>query len=516
MCLHPRKIRNRTRFFTTYGTAEFIDAPCGKCMDCRNKLSNDWVVKLKFEFDEFIKNGGSCLFTTLTYNESCLPCYSVSYVKDGKTIISNIPCFNSRDKDRFLNTLRKYFERRGITGIKYMWCSEFGQSDKGTHRSHYHILLLFPKGVRNVISDSKLRDIIQCCWTKKGANLDPFLLKNGLHNFPIKGNTPILGKVRWSKDKFSKKILMWVSNDFAIRYASKYCTKDLDWYNQPAIIDYEEARKKDSSLYPLPESCKPKHWQSHKLGYSLLEYLKKNPDDLINGVDIHSHVDLMKKKVTRYQVPRLYFDKLTKDNMFFGYKDKKKVFFHPLNDLGVSVKLKQFKDNIVKSHDRFSEIVSVNYLRTWILPKELEEHFGYNDFQLFSKYLKSLVSNYKLFYVYNSVYKHHFVLPNQIYKYLIADENTLIELGIKLKEKQLKDDNVFHFYLKEKGVGYLQKYKDFVRSTYMGFDYVPLFINYNLFSDIINRIESIKKSKIHEAYLKLRDRHKQEVFAGLY
>lgn len=514
MCLHPKKIRNRTRFFTSYGTPEYIDAPCGKCMECRNKLSNEWVVKLKFEFDKYIKNGGSCLFTTLTYNDSCLPRHFVSYVKDGKRISSYIPCFSSRDKDRFLNTLRKYFERRGITGIKYMWCSEFGQSEEGTHRSHYHILLLFPHGVRYVFTDTKLRDIIQCCWTKRGANLEPYLQKNGLHNFPIK-NTPILGKVRWSKDKLTKKISMWVNNDFALRYASKYCVKDIYWYNQPSIIDYEKARLKDFSLPPLPESCKPKHWQSHKLGSSLLDHLHIHPEDLINGIDIHSHVDLMKKKVTRYQVPRLYFDKMTKDSQFFGFKDGKKVFFHPLNELGVDVKFKLFLYNLDKSYDKFSNIVSVNYLRTWVTPNELKENFGYDDFCFFNKYLKSLVTNYKLFYIYNTVYKHHFVLPHQIYKYLTADENTLIELGIKLKEKQLKDSNVFHFYIKEKGVGYLQKYKDFVRSTYIGFDYIPLFINYNLFSDIINRIESLKKAKIHESYLKERERHKREVFAGL-
>ena len=515
MCLHPKKIRNRTRFFTSHGTPEYIDAPCGKCMDCRNKLSNEWVVKLKFEFDEFKKNGGSCLFTTLTYNDACLPKFSVSYNIDGINTRHIIPCFNSRDKDRFLNTLRKYFERRGIKGIKYMWCSEYGQSENGTHRSHYHILLLFPFGVRNFIPDNKLRDIIQCCWTKRGANLEPFKLKNGLHNFPIKGNTPILGKVRWSKDKFTKQFNMWVNDDFALRYASKYCVKDIEWYKQPSIILYEEARKKDLSLPPLPESCKPKHWQSHKLGYSLLEHLNKHPDDLLNGIDIHSRVDLMKKSVTRYQVPRLYFDKVTKDSQFFGFNEGKKVFFHPLNELGVSVKMKQFLDNLNKSNERFNNIVSVNYLRTWISSYELKEHFGYTDFLLFSKYLKSLVSNYKLFYVFNSVYKHHFVLPHEIYKYLTADENTLIELGVKLKEKQLKDSNVYHFYIKEKGVGYLHKFNDYVRSTYIGFDYVPLFINYNLFSDIINRIESIKKAKIHESYLKDREQHKREVFAGL-
>ena len=40
---------------------------------------------------------------------------------------------------RFLNSLRKNFERQGYEGIKYFYCGEYGET---TGRPHYHIILL--------------------------------------------------------------------------------------------------------------------------------------------------------------------------------------------------------------------------------------------------------------------------------------------------------------------------------------------------------------------------------------
>ena len=39
---------------------------------------------------------------------------------------------------RFIKTMRKYYERQGITGIKYFYCGEYGEETK---RPHYHMIL---------------------------------------------------------------------------------------------------------------------------------------------------------------------------------------------------------------------------------------------------------------------------------------------------------------------------------------------------------------------------------------
>ena len=42
-----------------------------------------------------------------------------------------------KDVQKFLNTLRKYYERRGIKDIKYFYCGEYGSRG----RPHYHMIL---------------------------------------------------------------------------------------------------------------------------------------------------------------------------------------------------------------------------------------------------------------------------------------------------------------------------------------------------------------------------------------
>ena len=41
--------------------------------------------------------------------------------------------------DKFINSLRKYFERKGHKGIKYFYAGEYGET---TRRPHYHMILM--------------------------------------------------------------------------------------------------------------------------------------------------------------------------------------------------------------------------------------------------------------------------------------------------------------------------------------------------------------------------------------
>lgn len=91
--------------------------PCGKCINCRARIRQEWVFRLRMEYQSC--NFG--LFVTLTYADEYLP-------PDGVSI---------SDIQKFLKRLRKYFASKTL---RYFIVSEYGDH---TFRSHYHALLFF-------------------------------------------------------------------------------------------------------------------------------------------------------------------------------------------------------------------------------------------------------------------------------------------------------------------------------------------------------------------------------------
>ena len=60
------------------------------------------------------------------------------YENDGTWLTGSLV---PEDMTRFIKTLRKHYERRGHTKIKYFYCGEYGSAEK-TCRPHYHMILL--------------------------------------------------------------------------------------------------------------------------------------------------------------------------------------------------------------------------------------------------------------------------------------------------------------------------------------------------------------------------------------
>ena len=115
--------------------------PCRHCWSCQLKYSAEWATRLTWEAERYEHK----YFITLTYDESNVPIYSeMTYTDENnnKTTYYNDGTWNgSLEPDnmkKFINTLRKYYERRGIKDIKYFYCGEYGENTK---RSHYHLIL---------------------------------------------------------------------------------------------------------------------------------------------------------------------------------------------------------------------------------------------------------------------------------------------------------------------------------------------------------------------------------------
>lgn len=103
--------------------SDFIELPCGKCIDCRIKYSKAWADRCMLEASYYDSN----YFITLTYDDAHLP-FS-SYVDNG--VIKQAPTLALRDVQLFLKRLRKQGYK-----FRYFMCGEYGSN---TLRPHYHI-----------------------------------------------------------------------------------------------------------------------------------------------------------------------------------------------------------------------------------------------------------------------------------------------------------------------------------------------------------------------------------------
>lgn len=112
--------------------------PCGKCGNCLQKRSLEWMFRLEQES----KIWDTCSFATLTYDEENLPANGVDK--------HEIQCF--------LKRLRKEVD------FKYYATSEYGPNS--THRPHYHILFY------HNLDAGVFFDHVERCWSKGKITCD--------------------------------------------------------------------------------------------------------------------------------------------------------------------------------------------------------------------------------------------------------------------------------------------------------------------------------------------------------
>ena len=131
--MHNKEANNNR--YSKYGIQKI---PCRKCWACQLNYSAEWATRLMLEAKS---TPGQNFFVTLTYDDLHLPIAekieteTETYENDGTWGGT----LNEPDMVRFINSLRKYYERKGYNDIKYLYCGEYGEN---TGRPHYHIVLL--------------------------------------------------------------------------------------------------------------------------------------------------------------------------------------------------------------------------------------------------------------------------------------------------------------------------------------------------------------------------------------
>lgn len=128
MCISPLRLKRKVIETDCFGREvevdRFIDVPCGKCIACLSNRKNNWVFRLKKEFDKSF----SASFLTLTYDDLHLPRNELGV---------NVLC--KKHLQDFLKRLRINFERQGYNNkIRYFAVGEYGSQ---TLRPHYHLIL---------------------------------------------------------------------------------------------------------------------------------------------------------------------------------------------------------------------------------------------------------------------------------------------------------------------------------------------------------------------------------------
>lgn len=338
MCTHTKRIKSPEKRYRPLSSRGYFDVPCGQCDECRSHSQQEWFVRLWQEMQTYDRVGGTCITFVLTFNDACLPHFDYTDYDTGE--VFHIPCFNKHDKDQFVNSIIQFFKRKGLTkktsstglGLKFMFCSEFGETEDRTHRPHYHPVLLLPP------------DYVKAL----GFHCETQWMEFLQHYWPY-------GFVRKSKDYG---IFVSSGTDFAARYVSKYCTKDIDWFDQPQVNNflYDQFGKRIEERYKAIKDYLPRHWQSQGLGKDLVEMCH---DDKVfkDGLNFDFLSDRNLGKTRKYPVPRYIRRKLLYDY------DKKTGKFS-LNDRGKSYNRDYVQLLIDDATLRLSKYVSVDYIKS--------------------------------------------------------------------------------------------------------------------------------------------------------
>lgn len=113
--------------------------PCGQCVQCRLKRSQDWATRCMLEAKQYPVNW----FVTLTYDDLNLPYGSINVVdKDTGEVFerdSLNPTLCKNHLSCFMKNFRSYCHYHfGHDGVRFFSCGEYGAL---TSRPHYHLIL---------------------------------------------------------------------------------------------------------------------------------------------------------------------------------------------------------------------------------------------------------------------------------------------------------------------------------------------------------------------------------------
>jgi hypothetical protein len=120
-CYHPLlayRENGKVLFNKPFPYAKGFNLPCGQCIGCRLKYSQEWAIRLMHEEQ---MHEESC-FITLTMNDEYLMSRDNPYSLD------------KSEFQRFMKRLRKRYGNQ----IRYFHCGEYGEKN---NRPHYHAII---------------------------------------------------------------------------------------------------------------------------------------------------------------------------------------------------------------------------------------------------------------------------------------------------------------------------------------------------------------------------------------
>ncbi len=118
-----RMVKADSKFISPYSSKvlrEFIEIPCGKCMECRLKYSREWANRMMLESLDHDSN----FFLTLTYDDDHV------HIND-----FGLKTLYKKDFQDFMKRLRRYVEP---DHIRFFAAGEYGDH---TLRPHYHAII---------------------------------------------------------------------------------------------------------------------------------------------------------------------------------------------------------------------------------------------------------------------------------------------------------------------------------------------------------------------------------------
>ncbi len=183
-----------------YALTEFVEIPCGQCIECRLQRSRRWADRCMLELGYH----ESSYFITLTYDNDHIPKNPVYDDETGEVYAENATLLK-RDLQLFMKNLRRQYEYRGYTNkLRYFACGEYGSETK---RPHFHLIVF-------------------------GLKLDDLTLYKRNFNGDNLYNSAFISKI-WDKGFCVVGDVTWESCAYVARYImKKHIGKDNDFYER--------------------------------------------------------------------------------------------------------------------------------------------------------------------------------------------------------------------------------------------------------------------------------------------
>ncbi len=182
-----------------YALTEFVEIPCGQCIECRLQRSRRWADRCMLELGYH----ESSYFLTLTYDNEHIPKNPLIDYDTGEIYAENATLVK-KDLQDFMKRLRRAYEYKGYDNkLRFFACGEYGSQ---TLRPHFHIIVF-------------------------GLKLDDLVLYKRNFNGDNLYNSAFISKL-WKKGFSVVGDVTWQSCAYVARYImKKHLGKDSDFYD---------------------------------------------------------------------------------------------------------------------------------------------------------------------------------------------------------------------------------------------------------------------------------------------